>query len=183
MLCSGRFESLLLGRLLSLWQPFCELFLRLYHKSQKKHHLVASILPSPFLGLQSSSFDWEAVDVVVLLWFSARPQHVFLGRKDSRFWSFDPSKGFSCKSPFHILSVSHSPRLPQFLPLFGRVKYQRRPNFFEWQDLHGRVNTIDHVQHHSSFMLHLQWCIICRQQEDLHHLLWGGDLEKVVELV
>lgn len=114
------------------------------------------------------------IERLLMWWFFfdfLQDQHVFLGRKDSRFWSFDPSKGFSCKSPFHILSVSHSPRLPQFLPLFGRVKYQRRPNFFEWQDLHGRVNTIDHVQHHSSFMLHLQWCIICRQQEDLHHLL------------
>lgn len=90
-------------------KPLCEFFPHLYHLLSKKLHFVASIFPSfdpsSFsLGFWRTLFDREVLDVAGLLPL-LHDQHMHQGRKDSRFWTPNSSRGFSCNYFFH-LSIS-----------------------------------------------------------------------------
>lgn len=54
-----------------------------------------------------------------------------------------------------------------------KVKISKKVKLFVWV-LHSSVDTHDRIQQHSILVLYMEWCALCRWQEEDHdHLLWG----------
>lgn len=130
-------------------KPLHDLFPCLYHLSQFKLHFVGGVLPSrdPLssisLGFSRHLTDRDVLEVASLL-VLLQDSLVVHGSCDSRFLAPDPSRGYSCSSYFYLWStslISHS--ISAFSSLW-------KVEFFSSQVMHGRVNTLDRVQRHSS---------------------------------
>lgn len=127
-------------------KPLCALFLWLYHLSDWRLHSVAFVMP--FLGSNYSLYldfhcplsNREMLDVYP--YFSSKQCSNRFGKEGCLFLVPDPSIGSSCSSLFEILcALLPFPGAPSFSSLW-KVKILKKVEFFVWQVLHRRVNTL-----------------------------------------
>lgn len=123
------------------------MFLRLYHLSSSKKHLVALILsysenpPSPSLGFYRPRRISGCGTNVLALLFLLGDFHFNLGNGDVCLWSPCPFKVFSCRSFFRCL-VSSSSLSDSIFSFVCKWKISKNVKFYVWQVMHERVNTL-----------------------------------------